>query len=138
MEAYLRAGKNNGGIPEPPKTRSHSQDHQERKRRQLQGTKRSLQERLQPHLEGTRVRHQGQTGAWSKRHGCRHVIITWDREEHRRELRTTEDSRPQRGPPGNNPGVTGRYEEAQTKGRSPPTYAQVYRRSRRSGNRPTH
>ena len=54
------SGKNNGETEELPKTRSHSEDHQERRRRRLQGAKRSLRQRLQPHPEGSRVRHHGQ------------------------------------------------------------------------------
>ena len=60
LESYLRPWKNHGKIQEHPKTRSHSEDHQERRRRWLQGAKRSLRQRLQPHPEGTRVRHHGQ------------------------------------------------------------------------------
>ena len=114
MEAYLRAGKNNGGIPETPKTRSLILDHQERKHRQLQGTKGSLRDRHKPHPERSRVRHQEQPKAQSQCHGGRHVTKTCYREERWRELRTTEDSRQQLGPPGNHPGTTGHKEEPQS------------------------
>ena len=60
----------------------------------LQGAKRSLQQRLKPHPVGSRVRHQGQPQTGSKGRGGGYVTITWDREEHWRELRTTEDSCP--------------------------------------------
>ena len=96
---------------------------------QLQGAKRSLRQRFQPHPEGSRVRHQGQPQTGRKCRGGGHVTITWDREEHWRELRTTEDSRPQRGPPGNTPVVTRREEKPQTEVRSPST--------RRKGAAPT-
>ena len=45
MEAYRQSGKNNGEVQELPKTLSLSEDHQERKRRRLQGADRSLRER---------------------------------------------------------------------------------------------
>ena len=96
-----------GRDPTTLKTRSHSEDHQERKRRRLQGAKRSLRQRLQPHSEGSRVRHLGTPETGSKSRGGGHATTTWDREEHWKELRTTEDSHPQRGPPGNTPVVTG-------------------------------
>ena len=114
--------------PTTLKTRSHSEDHQEIKRRWLQGAKRSLRQRLQPHPEGSRVRHHGTPETRSKCLGGGHATTTWDREEHWRERRTTEDSRPQRGPPGNKPVVTGREEKPQTEVRSP---------SRRKGAAPT-
>ena len=98
-------------------------------RRRLQGAKRSLRQRLQPHPEGSRAKHQGQPQTGSKRREGGHATLTWDREEHWRELRTTEDSRPQRGPPGNTPVVTGREEKPQTEVRSPST--------RRKGAAPT-
>ena len=46
LEVYLRSGKNKGEIQELPKTRSLSDDHQERMRRRLQGAKRILRQRL--------------------------------------------------------------------------------------------
>ena len=104
--------------PTTLKTRSHSEDHQERKRKRLQGANRSLRQRLQLHLEGSRARHHGTPETGSKCHLGGHATTTWDR-EHWRELRTTEDSRLQRGPPGNTPVVTGCEEKPQTEVRSP-------------------
>ena len=72
-------------------------------RRRLQGAKRSLRQRFEPHPVGPRVRRQGQPQTRSKGCGGEQVTTTWDREEHWRELRTTEDPRPQRGPPGTPP-----------------------------------
>ena len=46
LELHLRSWKSNGGTQEPPKTRSLSKDHQERRRQRLQGAKRSLRQRL--------------------------------------------------------------------------------------------
>ena len=45
-EADLRSGEHNGEIQKPPKTRSFSEDHPERRRQRLQGAKRSHQQRL--------------------------------------------------------------------------------------------
>ena len=50
-------GKNTGESQELPKTRGLSEDHQETCR-QLQGAKRSLRQRLEAHLEGSRAKHQ--------------------------------------------------------------------------------
>ena len=105
--------------PTTLKTGSHSEDHQGRKRRRLQGAKKSLRQRPQPHLEGSRVRHHGTPETGSKCLGGGHATTTWDREEHWRELRPTEDSRPHRGPPGNKPVVTRREEKPQTEVRCP-------------------
>ena len=90
LESYLRSWEHNGEIQQPPKTRSLSEDHPERRRQWLQGTKRSLRQRLEPHPAGSRVRLQGQPQTRSKGRGGEHVTITWDSEEHWRELRTTE------------------------------------------------
>ena len=65
----------------------------------------------------------------SKCRGGGHATITWDIEEHWRELRTTKDSHLQRGPPGDTPVVTGNEENPQTEVRSPP--------KRRNGAAPT-
>ena len=108
-----------GRDPTILKTRSHSEDHRERKRRRLQGAKRSPRQRLQPHREGSRVRHHVTPETRSKCCGGGHATTTWDREGHWRELRTTEYSRPQRGPPGYTPVVTGLEEKPQTEVRSP-------------------
>ena len=59
MYPYHLPGKNNGESQDLPKTRCLSEDHQERTRRQLQGAKRSLRRRLEPHPEGSRAKHQG-------------------------------------------------------------------------------
>ena len=60
METYHLTGKNNGERQELPKTLRPSEDHQEKTRRRLQGAKRSLRQRLEPHPLGSRANHQGQ------------------------------------------------------------------------------
>ena len=116
---YLQTGKHKGEIQKLPKTRSLSEDNRERMRRRLQSAKRSLRQRLEPQPVGSRVRRQGQPQTRSKGRGGEHVTTTWDREEHWRELRTTEDSRSLQGPPGKPTSRTGREEKPQTEVRSP-------------------
>ena len=59
MYPYHLSGKNHGESQDLPKTRCLSENHQERTRQQLQGTKRSFRWRLEPHPEGSRAKHQG-------------------------------------------------------------------------------
>ena len=104
--------------PELSNTRGRSEDHQET-RRQLQSAKRSLRQRFEAQPEGSRAKHQGQPQSVIKCYVGGHVTVSTDREEHWREPKTSEDSRSQRGPPGNAPAATGREEKPQTEVRSP-------------------
>ena len=88
------------------KTRGRMEDHQET-RRQLQGAKAHLRQRDEPYSEGSRAKYKGPTKSGRNCYEGGHGNIATEREEHCREPKTSEDIRPQRGPPGKAPAATG-------------------------------
>ena len=69
LEADRRPGEHNGENPEPPKTRSHSEDHPVRERQRLQGASRATDRGTKPQPAERRAGYPRQPQTCSKGRG---------------------------------------------------------------------